>query len=519
MKIKKITLKNYKFHHTLPFDINQNNCLIYGENGTGKSSIYKALYSNLYYFKDNKIVTNQINIKEKFIHRDFSHEKLEVKIEFNNNHLNRENNSLNNTEILENQTIYFADEKVFHKITQNDFYQVINTELIKHFPKLKELDRIYRTIRTGVTRSTINEYENLVRDRQEADRVFKEKFQEQVPLDEVNTILQSLDENFEIDFEVIDSDIRFDTKMFISPTIAIKVKDIEDKGDFKNHFNEAKLKLISIAIYFALAKKYETDSELKLLVLDDFLTSLDMSNRKLIMWYILEKFGDYQKIILTHNIQFYNLIIRLLKLRKKDEGKEELTDWDIKNIFIREYEDENLSIIIDKEENYLIKAKNELDEYELEKSGNFLRKEFERIATEFEQLLELGRVEELDKILKALVNLDYVFAEAPTKILYNSFSEKMRQIKNILEPSSQSDDSKLTQVRTEINNFETFVRLKKKTFDTSYLKSIILKTEFYKDILMNYSSHDDREKELHQKEFKKAIELLKELNKILNDLK
>ena len=103
-----------------------------------------------------------------------------------------------------------------------------------------------------------------------------------------------------------------------------------DKDDFKNHFNEAKLKLISIAIYFALAKKYETDSELKLLVLDDFLTSLDMANRKLIMQYILENFEEYQKIILTHNLQFSNLIIELLKMR--DEEKE----WDIKIYFLEE---------------------------------------------------------------------------------------------------------------------------------------------------------------------------------------
>ncbi len=175
--------------------------------------------------------------------------------------------------------------------------------------------------------------------------------------------------------------------------------------------------------------------------------------------------------------------------------------------------------MIDKEEDYLTKAKDKLDEYELEISGNFLRKEFERTATEFEQLLELGRVEDLDKILKSLVKLDCIFTESPTKILYNSFPKQIEYIKKILEPSPQSDNSKLNQLRKAINNFEVSVELKKKVYDTSYLKSIILKTEFYKDILMNYASHDDQEKELHQKEFKKAIELLKALKKILNELK
>jgi len=506
MKINKITLKNYKFHHNLSFDITQNNCLIYGENGTGKSSIYKALYSNFYHFKDNKIVTNQINIKEKFIHRDFSHENLEIKIEFNNNHLNRKNNSLNNREILENQTIYFADEKVFHKITQNDFFQVINSELIKHFPQLKELDRIYRTIRTGVTRSTINEHENLVRDRQEADRLFKETFQEQVPLDEVNSILRSLDENFEIDFEITNSDIRFDAKKFINPKIAIKVKDIDDKGDFKNHFNEAKLKLISIAIYFALAKKYETDSELKLLVLDDFLTSLDMSNRKLIMWYLLDNFGDYQKIILTHNLQFYNMIVKLLKSREEERA------WDIKNIFLRIENSQEIATIVNRNENYLSKAESELSSYNLEVSGNFLRKEFERIVNEFEQILELGRVEELDNVIKALKNLDNLFPE-PSKNLKN-ISNKFN---NILANPSTDDSTKYLQLKEEIETIPNKLRFRNN--ELSFLKEMILKTEFYKNILMNSSSHDDRAKELYRKEFSNSIKLLKELNKILNNLK
>jgi len=518
MKINKVELKNFKFHHFLDFEIKKQNCLIYGENGTGKSSIYEALYSNFYALKNNEITTGQIDIREKFIHRAYIAEELEVNILFDNeNILTRRDNELENKELLENKVIYFANERLLREITENDFYLVLKNILIEHFPQLEKLlfplnfENKLRRLQTRVTQEIIEERITL-------DTKLKNDFYDYIPVDGINNILKnSFDEKFEIDFDFIDSKIE-DGKL-IYPSISIKIVGVDDRGDFQNHFNEAKLKLIGIAIYFALAKTYETESDLKLLVLDDFLTSLDMANRKLIVQYILDNFGEYQKIILTHNIQFYNLIIRLLKLRKKDNGKEELSDWDIKNIYIREYEDENLSIIIDKEEDYLTKAKTELDAYELEISGNLLRKEFERIATEFEQLLELGRVEEMDKILKALVNLDCIFSEAPSKILQNSFPKQLKYIKDILEPSGQSDESKLTQVRKAINNFEASVELKKKVYDATYLKSIILKTEFYKDILMNYASHDDEEKELHQKEFKKAIELLKALKKILNDLK
>ena len=55
MQIKEIKLKNFKFHQNLEFEISKQNCLLYGENGTGKSSIYEALYSifNIYFRNKN----------------------------------------------------------------------------------------------------------------------------------------------------------------------------------------------------------------------------------------------------------------------------------------------------------------------------------------------------------------------------------------------------------------------------------------------------------------------------------
>lgn len=45
-KIKKITIENFKyFHQSFDVDVNSRNLLVYGENGSGKSSIYWALYT------------------------------------------------------------------------------------------------------------------------------------------------------------------------------------------------------------------------------------------------------------------------------------------------------------------------------------------------------------------------------------------------------------------------------------------------------------------------------------------
>lgn len=66
MKIDKLTLKNFKFFYgekTLEFE--GKNVLLYGENGSGKSSIYWALYTLL-----NNGKSNDTKIQRYFTHSD-----------------------------------------------------------------------------------------------------------------------------------------------------------------------------------------------------------------------------------------------------------------------------------------------------------------------------------------------------------------------------------------------------------------------------------------------------------------
>ena len=503
MKINNLELQNFKFHKELNFNIKSKNCLIYGENGTGKSSIYWSLIS---IFKKDLV-----NISD-FKNRDMSAtENLNVIIKLDNG---QELNLEEDNTLIENnrKTIFFAHQDMLEEflVFSDNFFDVLNNKIKRYFTKVNsfsikldkfndEVDDTNHIEKTPLRVKLTEEYE---------------RFLNQLLLRTNDIIINHFNEVFTVHFDydwgqlnLISGDY-----YYIAPKIVLK---IENQSKLKLQFNEAKLKLVSIALFFALIKLEEDESNLlKLLVLDDFLTSLDMANRKLIVQYILENFGDYQKIILTHNIQFYNLIIKLLKLRKKDNDKEELTDWDIKNIFIQKNNNEDFSNIIDKEEDYLKKAKTELDNYELAVSGNFLRKEFERILNEFEHLLEIGRVEDLDKVIKALKNLDYLFPE-PNKNLTNI----IRKFNNIINNPSDSitDNDKYIQLKEEIETLPS--KLSFRNDKLVFLKQVILKTEFYKDILMNASSHDDTERELYSKEFQKSIELLKKLKNILKNLK
>jgi len=501
MKINHIELKNFKFHHDLEFDIKEKNCLIYGENGTGKSSIYEALYSNFYYFKNKN--SRRLDVRETYRHRDYRSEDMIINILFDNKEsLNRKDNDLESEDLLKNKVIYFANERVLREITEENFYNVLKNILQEHFPLLNNLFKGYTELERKLRRGTAD---NLIKERLELDKKFRIQFNKTIPLYVINNILKNnFDEKFEIEFKVEDSII--ENKELIYPKISIAVKGIDDRGNFQNHFNEAKLKLIGIAIYFALAKKYETKSELKLLVLDDFLTSLDMANRKLIVQYILEDFEDYQKIILTHNIQFYNMIIKLLNMRGENKF------WDIKNLFLTQDTDKEKSVM-DNKENYIKEAKTYLKEGKIEISGNFLRKEFERINNEFKQILELGKTEELGNIINS-------FISSKRNIYFENPHKTLNDVKQIVENKHPNNRP----IENILNLFErtgNIISSKDKSIkhDLNDMRNTLERAKFYQGVLMHPASHDDNTTEIYRKECLSSIQLLEELNSILDRLK
>ncbi|MFW2604908.1 hypothetical protein [Aliarcobacter butzleri] len=519
MKIKNIAIKNFKFHHDLKFSLDEKSTLIYGENGTGKSSIYDALYSNFYYFKNKNIVNNTVSIRDKYIHRDYLPETLEVDVVLTDNiHLKRVDDELENSFVLQEPlgengklfsglgipNIYFANEKVLHSIIDKNFYDVANNVLTEHFSNNFKLQMIYDSIERDIKNLQSSEIvtEELIKRRVQNDQFCKKRIDEIFPVDIINKILKDdFKEQFEVELKFENSKIESASYpyRFVLPEISIAIKDIDDRGDFKNHFNEAKLKLISIAIYFALAKKHETQNSLKLLVLDDFLTSLDMANRKLIVQYIFKEFKEYQKIILTHNIQFFNLFQKLIRLNN------ESIFWDVKTLFTFE----STAYIQDKARSYLEEAKKHLhpQSYNLQIAGNFLRREFEYICHEFEQQLHLGKKEEMQNIINALKQEDKYFFLKPHDEMAGFISHFERTIENV----NIDNDKKLEIIQKKIGKCKTNTI---QCDDKMY--KILDKTEFYKNILLNPTSHNDTETEVYKKECEQTVVLLEKLNKYLN---
>ena len=192
MKIKNINIKNYKFHHHLDFEIKKQNCLIYGENGTGKSSIYWALYSIL---KPNNI---DVSLYQKY----GTSEPLNVKVDLEGIELETDVNS----EIIldDSSTIYFADQDLLNSmiIDSNDFYITIVETLKKYFSSFDSIYQEYVNMNDIVDDEN---YSEKILDKQAIDTRFK-SFLEAIQ-DKANEIIIALGEEFTIDFSFEEGEV------------------------------------------------------------------------------------------------------------------------------------------------------------------------------------------------------------------------------------------------------------------------------------------------------------------------
>lgn len=546
MRVQKAELKYFKFHKDLTVDFNAKSLLIYGENGTGKSSIYEALYSNFYHQKrlDKDIASK---VQETYRSRGCEAETLKVNIILDEDKvLNRNADELSDFSVLTRKgqgtklfdlfiepTIYFANEKVLNRLTKENFYIALNETLFEHFPQMKgsltdsnknhhfkrftefyNLDTLTKKIIDKIgnndTTAIRAEFEEMLKSENNLLKIVFENF---FPLEEINKVIKRFDESFGISFSITPAQSgNSDILEFNPPVIKIKIDDIECNGKLSQHFNEAKLKLISVAIYFALAKKYEEKRDgFKLLILDDFLTSLDMANRKLIMKYILEEFKDYQILILTHNLQFFNMARKMIHLYSEDSGS-----WKIQKLFIYD----NQAFLYDKDISYLKDANERLSSGDEHSAGNFIRKEFERVVTEFEQLLELGIVEQSKNIINTLESQDRFYINASEN--FNLFCEKVQSALDC----SGTEQQKLGYIKTALSralltqaSFEERIINPDGTESVETIHAIIKKGKFYQNFILHPASHHDFNAEIYKKECENAIKILKYLNEEINKLK
>ena len=445
--MKKLNLKSFKAHKELEIIFDEKSFLLYGDNGAGKSSIYDAL--KIEFFRDK--IEESIETSS-FAEEVSQEDKHEFFRKYNNTNLN------NDFEInLEKKT--------------NIEYQIFmlnleDTEFGNYLNLLKLIENIYFQIPDS----------------------FSSKYQE------IETRANELLVYFKEDIT-----IRIDNEDNYSIKITDEQRKLSDIKDIKRYFNEAKLNLVVFALLFSIIEIFEDEDKKRVLILDDFITSLDMSNRTFLMKYILETFGAFQMIILTHNVYFYNLIRYLIN------GIYEVgSQWKIANLYEtvdnhKVYINPSNKIKKRLELNKLEEKLDALEEENIATLGNDFRQKFEILLYEFSKILMVGGVEETKNILETLIKQEKLYFFKDGNQLKGSL-DLLSKIENIIESGNPDIDSiKAVIKKYSVNSFDE-------------IQGVLRDLKLYQKVHMHHLSHGNiGDSNFSKKEAKETLLLLKKL--------
>lgn len=502
-KIKELQLENFKFFtgedNTL--SIGGKNLLIWGENGSGKSSIYWAIFTLLQcsfkdaggidaYFTENGD-KNLINIHAVAGAPSFVRMKLDDDVEYKIqlgdhsiiNNLDIQYGAVSSDFIdykvlLNFLSFYHRDKPLLFALFKEDIFRFLPFKPPAPFT-YAYFDNAWATIETGLQKDpTTKKYPSKGSSVHDQYKALVDAFNLQLKdlLGQVTVRANKLldkDFGYEIEIELAYTPFAYtlnrpNTKIeYTLPEIELKIKKYYGKADAvkKPHsfLNEAKKTAIGLAIRLGiLERRLLDDQKLNLLALDDLLISLDMSNRQIVLKLMLEEYSKkYQLILFTHDKQFFNLTKRTIETQYKK------SEW----MFLEMYED-NIGTFpkpyFKPEKDSVQVSDDFLIQHDYPAAGIYLRKEVERLLSELlpdslrkEPKTENGVTRMIDKKLNDLIIILKPFCEEEG-IPYAPFTD--------------------------------------------------LKT--YKDLLLNPLAHSDNETPLFKNELKKLIAITKDLQKI-----
>lgn len=351
-RLHRIEIRNFKAFREFTLDIEGRHLLVYGANGAGKSSLYWALYTFLQsarkptpevmkYF-DPADSQNLLNLHEQIERLPKAGEIVltlrdgATKSEKSYRISHTKHETHDSPEIVKG---YLASDFITYRFffgfshfrNSQDFnvWPLFEKEILPFCRKTGgdagELEGQWRVLK--------EENPNPGRYRGSAGgkayRRFDRKLQDysntlKAVIDDMSAAAQqfynanfSYDDTTPIELKIALIKSAYHSKAYkvtMPPVIkfGIKKAGVEVERP-QSHLNEAKMTQLALSVRFAASLVNLQESDLRLLVLDDLLVSLDMSNRMKVVEILLsETFTGYQKIILTHELGFFREFRRKL---------------------------------------------------------------------------------------------------------------------------------------------------------------------------------------------------------------
>lgn len=404
------------------------NLLLYGENGSGKSSLYYALHALLQsvfkddkgakYFKPGDINGEEFIVNDEHLINIFRFNEAKdniytpyIRITFDDGKIWRldngglaSENGGNESEIrMLNKNSAFINHSYisrFHAARNSediDLWNVFYKDILPfHVPKDSEqfladlYDEIVSDCKGNISmrnkrlQEKITLFNTLLDDsisriNTKVSTIYNDNFKNEGDSNLSIKLLYSSDdapenkqkEHFYLYYGNIRNNKTTGRVDLYPPRIFIEIKEngilIQTP---QSHFNEAKLTAIALAVRFAAMTTNVVTSG-SFLALDDMLISLDMSNRAKVVDFLLKISNKYKIYLFTHDKMFFEYF--------KHKTKKNQDAWVYKEIYM----DYDKTPYIRNSEDYLGQAEHYIKQHEYEIAGNFLRKAAELLCKNF----------------------------------------------------------------------------------------------------------------------------------------
>lgn len=464
--MKSIEIRNFKAFgkNSILFgdvqDSKHKNILCYGENGSGKTSIYEAI--KFFFFKD-KIIGEKIPSSKVGLDREAEIRQLEI---------DYRNKS--------------AQEEIFIEIDgkssrdfnydEQDVYMISGKDLLisNDIDIFNILEKCYLSSDTVIG---------------EEKDVYSE-----IIVEEVNRVLSAyFYENIEIRLSQGDGN-----KIVVIDSI----RRLESEKLLHNYFNESIIHIIKLIIILSYVLLHQDPEKRSLLVFDDIVTSLDNPYRSFLYRYIQDEFQSFQLVILTHSTSFFNLCEHWISEKNENDN------WVIQGL----YENGGSHKIYTKGilTTESIKEKISKDKVDIMTLGNETRQLFEMLIQQFCMLSMIGAKEETDKLITEISNQEknksFLITEQNVETSVDLLNNVRKYLKNCPK------EKKITKITEVIERFDKgkFNRL------TSWLNEMKL----YQKSTLHQASHGHTGlPDISLKEIKASLQVLSKLESTIKKMK